>query len=120
MNRQPWYLVAVVLLLWWVGLESAVAEHQPNVVVILTDDQGYGDLELFINSASPVDRKKVPMNPKANPSKMAIGQERDATNHPGHKSFHGEISRFLIYERPLSDADLSQVIKQLTETYRVP
>jgi len=67
-----------------------------------------------------VNRKKVLVNPKANPSKMAVGQERNATNHPGHESFHRATSRFLIYERPLSDADLSQVIKQLTETYRVP
>ena len=47
----------------------------------------------------------VPVNPKANPSKMAVGQERDATNHPGKESFHGEIARFLIFERPLSDKE---------------
>ena len=77
------------------------------------------DLELFINSQTPADRKQVPVNPKANPSKMAIGQERDATNHPGKESFHGEIARFLIYERPLDDADLAQVADHLCELYSI-
>lgn len=77
------------------------------------------DLELFINTADAVDRKPVPVNPKANPSMMAIGQERDATNHPGLESFHGEISRFLIYERPLSDEELSQMIEHLDGNYGI-
>ena len=77
------------------------------------------DLELFINSQTPVDRKQVPVNPKANPSKMAVGQERDATNHPGKESFHGEIARFLIFERPLSDEELSQMIKNLCQRYQI-
>lgn len=45
----------------------------------------------------------------SNPSKMAIGQERDATNHPGKESFDGEIAQMLIYERPLSDEELESV-----------
>ncbi len=27
----------------------------------------------------------------------------DATNHPGKESFDGELARFLIYERPLTN-----------------
>ena len=77
------------------------------------------DLELFINSATPVDRKSVPVNTLANPSKMAIGQERDAVNHPGKESFHGEIARFLVYERPLSDAELSEMIEHLIKLYKI-
>lgn len=81
--------------------------------------QGLVDLELFINSATPVDCQSVPVNPSANPSKMAIGQERDARNHPGKESFHGEIARFVIYDRPLSDAELSEMIRYLAETYEI-
>jgi len=81
--------------------------------------QEVADLELFVNAATAVDRKKVPVNPKANPSKMAIGQERDAINHPGKESFAGEIARFLIYERPLSDEEMSKVIRFLTDGYRI-
>ena len=77
------------------------------------------DLELFINSATPADKKTVPVNPKANPSKMAVGQERDATNHPGKESFHGEIARLLIYERPLTNEELSQMISHLVEVYKI-
>jgi type 1 glutamine amidotransferase len=77
------------------------------------------DLELFINSEIAVDRQPVPVNPQANPSKMAIGQERDAINHPGKESFHGEIARFLVYERPLSDTEMQQMIRYLTERYKI-
>ena len=80
---------------------------------------GVVDLELFINSATPVDRKQVPVNSEANPSKMAIGQERDAINHPGKESFDGEIARFLIYERPLSDAELKPTIEHLLNLYSI-
>jgi type 1 glutamine amidotransferase len=77
------------------------------------------DLELFVNSATPVDSKPVPVNPNANPSKLAIGQERDATNHPGKESFHGEIARFMIYDRPLSDEELSSMTRYLMDEYRI-
>lgn len=81
--------------------------------------QGVVDIELFINSTTPVDRKKVPVNPEANPSKMAIGQERDATNHPGFESFSGEITRFLLFDRPLNDQELSQVSLYLIKQYHI-
>ena len=81
--------------------------------------QGVVDLELFVNAASAVDRQSVPVNPHANPSKMAIGQERDAINHPGKESFHGEIARFLVYERPLTDTELSRMMKYLVEQYQI-
>lgn len=81
--------------------------------------QGTVDLELFINSTTPVDTKPVPVNPEANASKMAIGQERDATNHPGAESFHGEIARFLIYDRPLGDAELAETARRLINAYHI-
>lgn len=81
--------------------------------------QGKVSLELYLNSPNPIDQKQVPINIKSNPSKMAIGQERDATNHPGKESFHGEIARFLIYERPLSDSELKDMVKLLKETYHI-
>lgn len=97
---------------------APLAEHRYYLVVgRMGAGQEVVDLELFINSATPVDRKPVPVNPEANPSRMAIGQERDAVNHPGKESFHGEIARFLLYERPLGNAELSQMVQYLTERY---
>jgi len=64
-------------------------------------------LELFANGAKPVATGEIPVEPGANPSKMTIGQERDAIEHPGHESFDGEIARFLIWERPLTDKELA-------------
>lgn len=74
-------------------------------------------VELFLNSSTAVSSKTTPVNPKANSSKLAIGTERDATNHPGKESFDGELARVLIYERPLSDEELNTVIKSLKQIY---
>ncbi|MGJ8639211.1 MAG: hypothetical protein ACSHYA_07430 [Opitutaceae bacterium] len=112
--------------LWDEKLNPLVATLDPietNRYYVIAGRMGAGqkrvDLELFVNSLTPVDSKSVPVNPKANPSKMAIGQERDATNHPGKESFHGEIARFLVYERPLENAELAQVIEYLCERYHL-
>jgi type 1 glutamine amidotransferase len=112
--------------LWDDQLNPCVQSQEPlieNKYYLIMGRMGAGtktvDLELFINSATPVDSKSVPVNAKANPSKIAVGQERDAVNHPGKESFHGEISRFLIYDRPLSDAELSQTIQYLAEKYAI-
>ena len=64
--------------------------------------------------------KPFPVNPAANSSKFAIGQERDATNHPGKESFDGEIARFLVYQRPLTNHELEQTLKHLKKTYAIP
>lgn len=76
-------------------------------------------MELFVNGTTPVSEGIFPIDTNANPSKMAIGQERDATNHPGHESFDGEIGRFLIYERPLSNNELMLVKEYLIKTYNI-
>ena len=78
---------------------------------------GSVELNLFVNSHEPVATETFPVNPDANPSKMAIGQERDAIEHPGHESFDGEIARFLIWERPLEDAELATSIDFLRKAY---
>ncbi len=48
---------------------------------------GEVQIELFINEPQAVASKPFPVNPAANSSKLAIGQERDATNHPGKRVF---------------------------------
>jgi len=82
---------------------------------------GTGDVlvELFVNVSEPVASKAYPVNPQANSSKMAIGQERDATNHPGRESFIGEIARFLFWERPLTDAELSAALEAQKQQYGI-
>ena len=69
------------------------------------------ELDLFVNNAKSIATAKVSVNPKDNPSKMAIGQERDAIQHPGKESFDGEIARFLLWDRPLTDAELKAVFE---------
>jgi len=76
-------------------------------------------IELFINTTKPVASKPFVVNPKADPSKMAIGQERDATTHPGKESFDGRIARMLMYERPLSNQELAGTITLLRKRYNI-
>ena len=78
---------------------------------------GPAKLELFVNTSTPVATADIPVNTKANPSRMAVGQERDAIQHPGVESFDGEIARLLIWERPLADSELADVLKNLKTTY---
>ena len=76
-------------------------------------------LELFVNSANSAASTEVPVNPKGNPSRMAVGQERDAINHPGVESFDGEIARLLIFARPLDDAEFKTVMGSLRDRYGI-
>ena len=112
--------------LWDEKLNPCVATAEPlevNRYYLIMGRMGAGeevvDLELFVNSTTPVDKKPVPVNPEANPSKMAVGQERDAVNHPGKESFHGQIARFLIFDRPLSDEELVEVSQSLKKLYQL-
>ncbi|MEC3908242.1 hypothetical protein VOI54_14530 [Tamlana sp. 2201CG12-4] len=73
-------------------------------------------IELFLNGELRA-RKYYFVTKNVNASKMAIGQERDATNHPGFESFDGEITRFLIYDRPLSDSEMQQLTIFLKNYY---
>ncbi|MES2826601.1 MAG: LamG-like jellyroll fold domain-containing protein [Bacteroidota bacterium] len=78
-------------------------------------------LELYLNDgAVPIASSPFPVNTKANPSKMAIGQERDAVQHPGRESFVGEMARFMLYDRPLTDKELTASAKQLISYYGIP
>ena len=74
-------------------------------------------LELFVNQAPAVAKTTYPVRPQANPSRMAVGQERDAIQHPGHESFDGEIARLLIWDRPLDDEQLANVMATLRKAY---
>ncbi len=74
-------------------------------------------LELFANGTKPVATGEIPVESAANPSKMTVGQERDAIEHPGHESFDGEIARLLIWERPLTDKELADAFTELQSAY---
>ncbi|NRF37288.1 hypothetical protein [Pedobacter foliorum] len=77
-------------------------------------------LSLYLNNGIlPVVTQPFPVNKMANSSKLSIGQERDAIEHPGTESFIGEISRFLLYDRPLSDQELNKTAKGLKKTYSI-
>lgn len=75
--------------------------------------------ELFVDQPTAVDRAPFVVVPEADPSKLAIGQEREALDHPGKEAFNGEIARMLIWERPLSDPELASVIRHLKSRYGV-
>lgn len=76
-------------------------------------------LELFVNSTNAVASTDIVVNTKADASKLAIGQERDATNHPGHESFDGEIGRLLIFSRALDDVELRTKLEEIRVRYGI-
>lgn len=76
-------------------------------------------LELFVDQLPAVAKGTFPVRADGDPSRMVIGQERDAVEHPGYESFDGEIARFLIWNRPLEDAELSGVLRALHEAYQL-
>ncbi len=76
-------------------------------------------LDLFVNVPTPVASAEILVNEESNPSKMVIGQERDAVEHPGHESFDGEITRFLIFERPLKNPELKKLFTSLRSHYNL-
>ncbi len=76
-------------------------------------------LEFFVNDTKPVATAEAPVNAKANPSRMAVGQERDAIQHPGVESFDGEIARLLIWERPLADDEFAAAMRDLKTAYEL-
>lgn len=74
---------------------------------------GQGEVlaEFFVDDLKPCATARFPVNPKADASKLAVGQERDAIQHPGKESFDGEIARFLLWNRPLSAEELKTVFE---------
>lgn len=78
---------------------------------------GNRTMQLFVNNENPVSSASIPVLSTGNASVMAIGTERNATNHPGRESFDGEIARFLIFERPLSNVELRNTLNSLRQTY---
>lgn len=103
-------------------LSKEKLDQQDYYLVIGRMEAGTGqvNLSLYVNDAKrPVATHPFPVNPSANPSKLAIGQERDAVEHPGVESFVGEIARFLLYERPLSRKELKATARKLVNYYRL-
>ena len=74
-------------------------------------------LDFYVDAEKSVATDTIRALPDANPSCLAIGQERDAVNHPGRESFDGDIARLLLWNRPLDDTELAAVIKVLRQTY---
>ena len=77
-------------------------------------------IEVFVDQPIAIVSTIFPVDPKANPSRMTIGQERDAIEHPGYESFDGEIARFLIWDKPLSDEELKIAMTELRKKYFTP
>lgn len=74
-------------------------------------------VELFVDHLKPVASADFPVVATANPSRMSIGQERDAIQHPGVESFDGEIARLQIFERALTDEEMAAKMSELKKLY---
>ena len=88
---------------------------------IIMGRQGSGKgevlLELFVDDpSSAVNSGKYPVA-DVEPSRMAIGTERNAINHQGSESFDGELARLLMYETALDRTQMKEVHDHLRKTY---
>ncbi len=98
--------------------EKPIEKHRFYAVAgRMSAGQGEATIDLFINASQPLASGVCPVNPDANPSRMSIGQERDAINHPGKESFDGEIARLLLYDRAFDQSEMQQMMDALQETY---
>ncbi len=79
--------------------------------------QGIVQLELFVNNPSKAaNTHDFPVG-DVEPSRMAIGTERNAINHQGKESFDGELARLLMYETALSDVEMKEIHDYLRSEY---
>ena len=85
---------------------------------------GAGDvwIETFMGKSNAIIARKPwrvyeKYGPEENADMLAIGTERDAANHVGLESYDGEFARFLIWERPLKDAELQQALNAIDSIY---
>lgn len=103
-------------------LSDQVLQPDRYYLLIGRMEEGTGEVELslYINNAKkPAAIHPFPVNSSADASMLAIGQERDAVNHPGVESFVGEIARFLLYERPLSRKEMTRMARNLVSHYSI-
>ena len=71
--------------------------------------------EIFVDKPKAVGSAKFPVNPQADASKLCVGQERDAVEHPGFESFDGAIRRFVLWNRPLTDEELGKAMNTVSQ-----
>lgn len=88
---------------------------------IIMGRQGAGQgevlLELFVDDPSEaVNSSDFPVG-DVEPSRMAIGTERNAINHQGKESFDGELARLLMYETALDQQEMKEVYDYLKTVY---
>ena len=88
---------------------------------IIMGRQGSGQgevlLELFVDDPSEaVNSDDYPVA-DVEPSRMAIGTERNAINHQGSESFDGELARLLMYGTALDQQEMEEVYDYLKSVY---
>lgn len=79
--------------------------------------QGIVQLELFINDPSEAASSHDYPVADVEPSRMAIGTERNAINHQGKESFDGELARLLMFETALDQQEMVAVYDYLRQLY---
>ena len=79
--------------------------------------KGVVKLDLFVDDPSQVVNSSDYPVGNVEPSRMAIGTERNAINHQGKESFDGELARLLMYEKALDKKEMQLVYNYLRELY---
>lgn len=88
-------------------------------IIMGRQGSGHGivQLELFVNDPSKAANSHDYPVADVEPSRMAIGTERNAINHQGKESFDGEIARLLMFETALNKEEMTAVYDYLRNVY---
>ena len=79
--------------------------------------QGVVQSDLFVdNPTQPINSSDFIVG-NVEPSRMAIGTERNAINHMGKESFDGELARLLMFETSLDKKEIKKVYDYLRKIY---
>ena len=79
--------------------------------------KGKATVELYLNDPLKPIKTMDFLTGTVEPSRMAIGTERNAINHQGHESFDGEIARFLIYKGAMNPKERKQSYDYIKQHY---
>ncbi|SMP73046.1 hypothetical protein SAMN06265222_1164 [Neorhodopirellula lusitana] len=100
-----------------------IAGSAPSVnqwhIIMGRQGSGKGEVQLELFVDDPTDAANSGPYPVADvePSRMAIGTERNAINHQGSESFDGELARLLMYKTALNQQDMKSVFDYLRKVY---
>ena len=100
------------------AMASSPLETDKYYIIIgrMSEGTDNAQIDLFVNSGDKVNSKNVRVYKDSTPSSLTIGKLRPTFR---RESFIGEISRFLLYDRPLETLEINENVNFLINQYSI-